>query len=70
MYVLFCYSNNGFKSYLADDLNFYIATNTAMKFKTKQAAMNYYKANNHFPIATFMFIQGPKGGIYRANSGA
>lgn len=70
-YVLIYFSKAGVKNFLSQDLNWYMATNTPMKFPSKQAAKQFLDerarrgAKDITPIATQVFIQGPRGGVYR-----
>lgn len=72
-YTLFFYSPSGVKFFLSQDLKFYLATNSPMKFPSKQSAKQFLDDRNKrgaadiTPIATQIFIQGPRGGIYRLN---
>lgn len=71
-YALFYYKDiiglGIIKQYLiSNDGNFNASTN--FTFKTKDEASRFYRENNIFPLATTIFIEGPRRGIYRAFSG-
>ena len=58
--------------YLADDGGFYGATNNALKFETKKAAIQFakgFQTNNGITTNNSeiygLFVKGPNGGLYK-----
>ncbi len=70
-YVLIYFSQAGIKNFLTNRSGWMMATNDAMKFPSKAAAKQFVQDRAKRgqscgePIATQLFIQGPRGGVHR-----
>lgn len=66
MFTLICYKQTQLglvKHFYANDGQWYVATNNALEFKSKQGAKSFYMNHNINPIATQVYVQGPRGGV-------
>lgn len=54
------------KKFFHTDGFWYTYASEAMTFKTKKQAKEFYKTHPMmFPIATIIYVQGPRGGVTR-----